>query len=34
MAPELVADFIRSYQAEINSAAKAAAARSGVTCPT
>jgi len=29
MAPELVAEFIRSYQAEINAAAKAAVARSG-----
>src|SRR6266404_548801 len=29
MAPELIAEFIRAYQAEINGAAKAAAARGG-----
>jgi site-specific DNA recombinase len=29
MAPELIAEFIWAYQAEINDAAKAAAARSG-----
>jgi site-specific DNA recombinase len=29
MAPELIAEFIRAYQAEINDAAKAAAARGG-----
>ena len=29
MAPELIAEFTRSFQAEINDAAKAAVARSG-----